>query len=90
MTKSKRILSEKAKAFLKEKPSYYTRRAGISFYECPMYGDEMYVIGIYPNGKVLSTGFYGVPDTDEAQWLLQEELEHDEKEEYEIEGDYCS
>jgi len=44
---------------------------GISFYECPIYGDMEPLIGVY-KGETFNSGFYDLPTETETRDLLSD------------------
>ena len=58
-------LSEKAKQFLAQQPTLLATIGGYGLYECPVYGDEGFIMAITPNGRLKRTGFIEIPIDDE-------------------------
>lgn len=53
------------------KATLIATRLGISFYECPIYGDMEPLIGVY-EGESFDSGFYDLPTETETRDLLSD------------------
>ena len=60
----------KYKVFKNMKPTFFKSLQGISFYECPINGDEEGLIAVLPDKSLKVTGLFTMPTSEYVKGML--------------------
>ena len=60
----------KYKVFKNMNPTYFKSAHGISFYECPQYGDEEGLVAVLPDKSLKVTDLYDLPTSEEVKDMI--------------------